>query len=161
CRRIAPPLAELAAGRRAACLRVAATADIATADTTVRAAAIVPGEPLLRVEGLSKRYAAAGRLFGRTGVIALSNASLSLAENEFVALVGESGSGKSTIAKLLAGLEQPTAGRILLDGADAVGSSRRAHALRTATVQMIFQDPQSALNPRRRVASIVTQAMEA
>src|SRR5438105_4488550 len=65
----------------------------------------------------------------------------------------------SVRAALLVGLEQPSAGRILIGGLD-VTASPQAQARRIATVQMIFQDPQSALNPRRRVASIVTQAME-
>jgi len=90
----------------------------------------------------------------------VKDASFSIAENEFVALVGESGSGKSTIAKLLVGLEQASGGRILLNGDDLTDPSLR-HSAERASVQMVFQDPQSALNPRRRVASIVTQAMEA
>ena len=92
---------------------------------------------------------------------AVKDASFHIAENEFVALVGESGSGKSTIAKLLVGLEQPSTGRILLDGEDLTVPSMRSRELRTERLQMVFQDPCSALNPRRRVASIVTQAMEA
>jgi peptide/nickel transport system ATP-binding protein len=91
----------------------------------------------------------------------VKDASFSVAENEFVALVGESGSGKSTIAKLLVGLEQASGGRILLNGEDLSDPSLRRDVRRAASVQMVFQDPQSALNPRRRVASIVTQAMEA
>ena len=91
----------------------------------------------------------------------MKQATFSIAENEFVALVGESGSGKSTIAKMLVGLEQPTAGKILLNGEDLTEPSLRNRARRATSLQMVFQDPQSALNPRRRVASIVTQAMEA
>jgi len=60
---------------------------------------------------------------------------------------------------VLAGLESPTGGRILLNGEDAASAHSRVE--RAATIQMVFQDPQSALNPRRRIASIVTQAMEA
>jgi len=162
CRHTRPALTELRAGHSAACLRISATADITTSDAAGRPAAMVPGAPLLRVENISKRYTATrGMLFGRSDVLAVNNVDFSIADNEFVALVGESGSGKSTIAKLLVGLEQPTAGRILINGVDAAGPSREAHALRIATMQMIFQDPQSALNPRRRIASIVTQAMEA
>ena len=160
CRHTRPTLAVVGDGHDAACLHTAATADIAIADSPQRMPA-TPGAPLLRAEGLSKRFTAARGLFGRSEVAAVKDVSFAVAENEFVALVGESGSGKSTIARLLAGLEQPTAGRILLGGADATGTSPQAHALRIATVQMIFQDPQSALNPRRRISRIVTQAMEA
>jgi peptide/nickel transport system ATP-binding protein len=162
CRRTEPKLAQLRPGHSAACLRVAATPAILAPRIHPRPAERAPGAPLLRAEGLSKRYASRhGMLFRSAEVVAVNSVDFSIAENEFVALVGESGSGKSTVARLLVGLEQPSAGRILIDGLDAGGRSRAAQALRIATVQMIFQDPQSALNPRRRVASIVTQAMEA
>jgi peptide/nickel transport system ATP-binding protein len=155
-------LTSVRARHSAACLRLSATADITTAEVKAGSAPALSEKPLLQVEGLSKRYAAMGGMFlRRSEVTAVRNVGFSIAENEFVALVGESGSGKSTIAKLLVGLEAPSAGRILIDGQDSSGPSRQAHALRIATMQMIFQDPQSALNPRRRIASIVTQAMEA
>jgi peptide/nickel transport system ATP-binding protein len=118
------------------------------------------GHPVLQAEGLTKRYVRGGGLFGVARIItAVNNASFSVAENEFVALVGESGSGKSTTAKMLVGLEQPSDGRILLNGADLTDPILRDRARRARSLQMVFQDPQSALNPRRRVASIVTQAM--
>ena len=162
CRRTRPALTELRAGHRAACLRISATANIRSPDLAIQPAPATSAEPVLRVEGLTKHYTAtSGLFFGRSKVTAVDNVGFSIAENEFVALVGESGSGKSTVAKLLIGLEQASAGRIIINGNDATGDTREAHALRIATMQMIFQDPQSALNPRRRVASIVTQAMEA
>ena len=74
--------------------------------------------------------------------------------------MGESGSGKSTLARLIVGLETPSAGRIAIAGREIDGSAD-ADAHRRRHVQMVFQDPQSALNPRRRVASIVTQPLEA
>jgi len=161
CRIGEPPTIAVAPGRAAACIHVGAAQDI---DTTGEAAAMpeISERPVLRVEELQKRYEIGGGLFGgaRT-VTAVKDASFSIAENEFVALVGESGSGKSTIAKLLAGLEQPSGGRVLLNDEDLTGASLRNRERRAESVQMVFQDPQSALNPRRRVASIVTQAMEA
>jgi len=161
CRGTRPMLTPVGTGHSAACLRLSATSAITAAEVKGAAAEDGAHKPLLRVEGLSKRYVTAGALFGRSEVTAVRNVDFSIAENEFVALVGESGSGKSTIARLLVGLEAPSSGRILVDGRDLTGSSRETHALRIATMQMVFQDPQSALNPRRRIASIVTQAMEA
>jgi peptide/nickel transport system ATP-binding protein len=117
---------------------------------------------LLDVDQLEKHYAVGGGLFGRARTVAAVKAvSFSIAEGEFVALVGESGSGKSTIAKLLAGLEPPSAGRIVLNGEDLSDPRRRRASRYAASIQMVFQDPYSALNPRRRIASIVTQTMEA
>ena len=161
CRRDEPPSIAVAADRHVACIRAAATRTIAT-PARDSVAADAPGQSLLQVEALQKHYLAGGGLFaGARLVAAVKQATFSIAENEFVALVGESGSGKSTIARLLVGLEQPTAGKILLDGEDLTDPSTRSRARRAASLQMVFQDPQSALNPRRRVASIVTQAMEA
>ncbi len=161
CRRTEPPHIAIAAGRIVACIRAAATPGIATTQRPA-AAPDISERPVLQVEGLAKRYAVGSGLFTNSRTVAaVKNASFSIAENEFVALVGESGSGKSTIAKMLVGLEQPSGGRILVNGADLTDSSMRSEALRALTLQMVFQDPQSALNPRRRVASIITQAMEA
>ncbi len=161
CRRSEPPQIGIAADRSVACVRAAATPGIAT----IRRATAVrdsSGRPVLQVEGLCKHYAIGRGLFANARTFAaVKEASFSIAENEFVALVGESGSGKSTIAKLVVGLEQPSGGRILLNGKDLMDPSMRRGALRAMSLQMVFQDPQSALNPRRRVANIVTQAMEA
>lgn len=157
CRRADPPDVAVGTNHVSACFRTETTHQIVTPDSASLNATAVE-RPLLQVDGLAKHYAG-DRWFGSTqGVAAVKNVSFCIAENEFVALVGQSGSGKSTIAKLLVGLERPSNGRILLDGCDLTGSTR---ALRSTTVQMVFQDPQSALNPRRRVASIVTQALEA
>ena len=65
------------------------------------------------------------------------------------------------MARLIVGLEAPTAGRIVLGDRDVTRASAADARHRLHWAQMVFQDPQSALNPRRRVASIVTQALEA
>jgi peptide/nickel transport system ATP-binding protein len=161
CRSTAPPEVTITPGRRAACIRVTATAGIVAAEQAT-VGIKTSSRSVLVVEGLQRDYAISGGLLGPARkVSAVKHASFSIAENEFVALVGESGSGKSTIAKLLVGLEQPDAGRIVLNGTDLVLASARAHQLRAEGLQMVFQDPYSALNPRRRIDSIVTQAMEA
>ena len=160
CRRSEPANVAIAAGHDAACFRASDTPSILSKQQTA-AARQSSERSVLQVVRLAKHYESGRGLFssGRE-VAAVKEASFSIAENEFVGLVGESGSGKSTIAKILVGLEQPSAGRILFNGEDAAKLSLRGGALRAASMQMVFQDPQSALNPRRRVASIVTQAME-
>jgi peptide/nickel transport system ATP-binding protein len=161
CRRTAPPQVAVTATHSVACIRAAETFGISTAQELFAAPA-PSKEPLLRVENLSKDFVVSrGVLNGARTVAAVNDVSFTIAADEFVALVGESGSGKSTIAKLLVGLEQPSSGRIIFDGADLTAPSLRRRAWRAASLQMVFQDPQSALNPRRRVASIVTQAMQA
>ena len=161
CRQKEPPNISVASGHDVACIRATAAPKI-TATQQVASAAGSSEQIVLQVERLEKRYAIGGGLFtGPATVAAVKNVSFSIAENEFVALVGESGSGKSTVAKLLVGLEQPSSGRILFKGDDLTDPALRGRARRAASIQMVFQDPQSALNPRRRVASIITQAMEA
>jgi peptide/nickel transport system ATP-binding protein len=160
CRRDEPPQVAVTAGHTVACIR--APASFSFSSTQQPESAALSQRPLLRVEGLSKRYVVSRGLLNRAcPIMAVKDVSFTIAENEFVALVGESGSGKSTVAKLLVGLEQPSEGRIVFDGEDLTAPSRRNRAIHAERLQIIFQDPQSALNPRRRVASIVTQAMEA
>jgi NitT/TauT family transport system ATP-binding protein len=73
----------------------------------------------LEVTGLTKEFRA-----GRRKVVALEGASLSLADNEFVSLVGTSGCGKSTLLSIVAGLQEGTAGEVLIDGAPVTGPGR-------------------------------------
>jgi peptide/nickel transport system ATP-binding protein len=161
CRRNEPPNLAISAGHNVACIRANATRSILTARQTI--APLHDSElSVLQVQRLTKYYEIGGGLFSNARTVtAVKDASFEVAESEFVGLVGESGSGKSTIAKMLVGIEPPSAGRLLFNGEDVTDPSLRGGAQRAASLQMVFQDPQSALNPRRRVASIVTQAMEA
>jgi ABC-type glutathione transport system ATPase component len=74
-------------------------------------------------------------------------------------LVGESGSGKSTVARMIAGLSRPTAGKVLFDGIDRWGGTAQTAALRRR-FQMIFQDPYASLNPRWRVDRLIAEPVE-
>jgi len=114
--------------------------------------------PFLSIQGLHKTYP--GRNRRSPGLHAVKGISLDIAPGEFVGIVGESGSGKSTLAKLIMGLETPDGGAILLNG-KPLGSSRQDNQRRILSIQMIFQDSRSALNPRRKVRSLLTQIMEA
>ncbi|MFK4731224.1 ATP-binding cassette domain-containing protein [Agromyces mediolanus] len=99
----------------------------------------------LRAEALQKDFRLRSGLKVRT-LHAVRGVSLALEPGRTVALVGESGSGKSTIARMLAKLESPTGGRILLDGAQSANRGRGLAAYRR-DVQMVFQDPFGSLNP--------------
>ncbi|MCY3786289.1 MAG: ATP-binding cassette domain-containing protein [bacterium] len=114
------------------------------------------GEVLLQATDLHVRYPA-GR--GRR-VSALSGVSFDVAEGETLGLVGESGCGKSTTARAVLQLPRPTSGRVVFDGVDL--TALRGEELRRVRtgVQMIFQDPVSSLNPRRRVADIVREGLD-
>ena len=107
---------------------------------------------LLQVEDLCVRFAARD---GRT-VHAVEDVSLSIAAGGALGLVGESGSGKSTTARAIAGLQAPTAGRVLLSGELFGPESSQATRQR---VQMVFQDPQGSLDPRRPIGWSVEEPL--
>ncbi|AEH86164.1 ATP-binding cassette domain-containing protein [Mesorhizobium opportunistum] len=105
---------------------------------------------LLSVSSLTKRY----RRGGKT-VAAVDDVSFHIEPGETLALAGPSGSGKSTIARLVLRLTDPDAGRIEFEGNDFLalgGAALRAHRAR---LQMVFQDPLAAFNPRATVARVL------
>ncbi len=158
CLEIDPPL--LGEDHKAACLYSDWTAGIDVVDEPLPSLPRRQVAPLLEVSGLTKRFVTGG-FFRRSETVAVRRVGFQIAPGEFVAVVGESGSGKTTLGRLLMGLERPTSGRIVLAGQEVTQGGEQARRHRVRTAQMVFQDPQSALNPRRRVAAIVTQAMEA
>jgi peptide/nickel transport system ATP-binding protein len=114
----------------------------------------------LSVAGLSKTWPGARSLFRRRAdVQVLKPLDLSVAPGEFIGIVGESGSGKSTLARLIMGLERPTTGSITLNG-QPLSDAEQDWQRRISSIQMIFQDARSALNPKRRIGQLLTQAME-
>jgi peptide/nickel transport system ATP-binding protein len=112
----------------------------------------------LQVQGIGKVYPGRGWR-GKGGVAAVKDISFDIAPGEFVGIVGESGSGKSSLGRLVMGLESASSGQILLNG-QPLGDTGSEWERRIGSIQMIFQDPRSALNPRRRVGSLLTQMME-
>lgn len=99
-------------------------------------------------------------LFDHRAGNAVSGVSVELRRGETLGLVGESGCGKSTLGKAIVRLAKPTSGSVVFQGEDLLHlSSTRLRAVR-AKLQMIFQDPVSSLNPRRRVAEIVREPLE-
>ena len=160
CTRAMPAFSKIQGNHIVACIRSEST-DAISVPALAPLDAPDTGTPLLVVERLSKTFIVDRGFFRRTSVAAVKDVTFTLHENEFVGIVGESGSGKSTVARMLCGLERPSQGAIVIGGRDVSDGSAPARAHQRAHVQMVFQDPQSALNPRRRVVSIVTQVMEA
>ena len=113
---------------------------------------------LVRVENAVKYFPVkAGGFFRHTvgQVHAVDDVSLVIERGKTLGLVGETGSGKSTLARCVAGLIPVTSGKVFLNGTDITKLSRGAMRPLRREVQMIFQDPYSSLNPRRRVGAII------
>lgn len=117
---------------------------------------------LLQVNSVKKYFPVArGLLFSATWgwVKAVDDVSLAIGEEETLGLVGESGCGKTTLAKLILLLEEPTAGEILFRGTNLQELSRGEMRQYRSTVQAVFQDPHSALNPRMRIGEIIGEPL--
>jgi len=125
--------------------------------------------PLVELRNVSKRFVraqdAAARIAAWLGagapgeaVLAVDNVDLAILPGEVVGLVGESGCGKSTLGRIAAGLLQPSSGTQSWQGVPLSGGPSERARMQRLKMQMIFQDPYAALNPRMRVVDIVGEA---
>lgn len=120
-------------------------------------------EKIVAVKNLKKLFPVRTGLFSRTRdwVHAVDGVSFEIPYGKTLGLVGESGCGKSTVGKLLLGLEKPTEGTIRFEGQDVEnlreGETRELYRRR----QMVFQDPFSSMDPRKKVYDIVGEGLEA
>lgn len=119
-------------------------------------------EALLRLRSVRKYYPIhSGILKRHTGdVKAVDGVSFDIQQGEIFGLVGESGCGKSTLGKTVVRLLEPTDGEIVFDGTDLSSLSTSELRHRRRSIQMVFQDPASSLNPRMSVEQLIEEPME-
>jgi len=140
----------------------------ATAAPSATTAAAEDG-PLVRIDGLTRYFDVSKPFLNRViekapkqYLRAVHDVSFSINAGETFALVGESGCGKSTVARMVAGLIQPSAGTVVFDGQDRAAARSSAEERRIRRrFQMIFQDPFASLNPRWRVDRIIAEPIRA
>ena len=112
-------------------------------------------DELLTVDNLSATY----KLPRGRQLTAVANVSFTIYKGETLGLVGESGCGKSTVARSIMQLPPPTGGSVIFEGRDLARLDAKALRRKRTRLHMIFQDPISSLNPRRKVGDIVAEPM--
>ena len=114
--------------------------------------------PLIRVDGLSKRFQSGGGLFVRPrAMMAVRDVSLTIRRGEALGVVGESGCGKSTLARLVLRLIEPSAGTVTFDGTELTALPPAALRRMRRRMAMVFQDPYSSLDPRYTLARVLEE----
>ncbi|MCL4767471.1 MAG: ABC transporter ATP-binding protein [Hyphomicrobiaceae bacterium] len=171
CKAAQPPLIEVEAGHRSACIRATELAEkgpqaigLAVARPAgIRTLARSGAPPLVRVESLSKQFvvSAGSWLFGEPPAIvrAVNDVTFSIAPGQTLGLVGESGCGKTTVGRLILKLEEATSGAVLFEDKDLTKARHGAMQDVRRRVQVIFQDPYSSLNPRMTIGQIVAEPL--
>ena len=158
-----PPLEQTGAGHLARCFEWRATPPLpagpappvltaAALSPAPLAPAVAPAAVVLEATGLRAEYRSRHHT-----VVAARDVSFRLTRGGCVALVGESGSGKTTIARVIAGLHPLAGGELRLDGAALPADARRRPRSQRRRIQIVFQNPAEALNPRHTVASAIAR----
>ncbi len=115
---------------------------------------------LLRVDSLVKHFPAEGLLGRGKPVRAVDGVSFEIGQGETLALVGESGSGKTTVGRTILRLTEPTSGTVTFEGQALFALDRAALRALRRRMQIVFQDPAGALNPRMRIGSAIAEGLE-
>ena len=121
------------------------------------------GNPLVSVSHLTHEYAARHTLFGAAQKtnLAVNDVSFDIHRGETLALVGESGSGKTTTGRAILRLIEPTSGSVTFDGNDVLALDREPLRKLRRRMQIVFQDPNTSLDPRMRIGRTVREGIEA
>jgi len=116
----------------------------------------------IEVENLVKHFSKQSGMWGDKGSVvkAVDDISFSISEGEVLGLVGESGSGKSTTGRLILRLLEPTSGRVLVRGKNVFDLPRNEMRALRSEMQIVFQDPYGAFNPRMTVGQIIGEALQ-
>ena len=122
-----------------------------------------PATPWLAVEEVAVRFPIRRGVLARVQghIHAVDGVSLEIARGETVGLAGESGCGKTTLGRVIAGLERPTAGAVRLEGKTLFSATQRQPLTKDQRrrIQMVFQDPLAALNPRLPICDLLTEGL--
>ena len=117
--------------------------------------------PLLSVRNLRVHFPLPAPMFGEPRVVkAVDGVSFDLHAGETLGIVGESGCGKSTLGRAVLQLIPPTSGQVVWRGQDLVGRTRRDLQALRREMQIIFQDPLAALDPRMTVGAIIAEPLD-
>ena len=113
---------------------------------------------MILMQNLSKSFSHS-RFYkkSKSKVKAVENVSLSINEGSCFTLLGQSGSGKSTLGKILLGIEKPDAGEVLFDGIDVHNTTTKERKMLQKSLQVVFQDCHSAVNPKLKVRDIIAE----
>ena len=117
-------------------------------------------EKLLEVKSVEKIFKVSSGFFGKKDLHALNDVSFDIFKGKTLSLVGESGCGKTTIGKVILGLYQANHGSILFQGKDIAKTTPKQRGSTQKEIQMIFQDPYSSLNPRKKIRTILEQPLK-
>src|SRR5688572_5502400 len=130
-------------------------AGVTVAGATVSGDTTVRGTPLIELAGVTRTFKTPA------GVItAVDNVSLALGQGEAMCIVGESGCGKTTTGRMLAGLLQPSSGRLMFEGANVWETKGDKLAAFRRSVQLVHQEPDGSLNPIRTASHMRRVAVE-
>lgn len=114
---------------------------------------------LLRVRSLSKQYVRGGLWRKRVSIAAASDVTFEIPRGQTLALVGESGSGKSTVARCITRLERPDSGQIFFEESDVAQADSSHLLLYRSSVQIVFQDPITSMNPRFSAREVLDEPL--